>query len=401
MRASSGFVLVGVVMMVLALTILGLSLFSLSGYEAQFLNHSLDEERALQYAMGGLARARFALSVEPSTLSRVRNNLPPFVTYTCATQERGGVKDSMGLVVTPGEDVNIVVQAEYRGVVRRVEGWYIPKVEDNYYKRLLTISGTIMVNEKVGQSAHDAIKTVVLNDSAWVSIDDPTWQGRVLQAPGVNAPRYVPTPLSSSFISSDGATQVPYDQPTYVLSGSQSQVRRFYTDNLFPAGAMKFSSYYQFDATISVSGKCVWMLPKGLRIGGMTHITGNPTTDALVIIAGNGYDRSAAPDPGAVWFFGGLNSDIPLILVSDGWVKIEAFQHPTDNSTANNLSIFAGSLLLTGPESAPTSGHLMTLRYDHSTMDPLIDYLMSSGALPNGVNNSAFAMRRGKWRQVQ
>ena len=37
---ASGFVLVGVVMIALALTILGLSLFSLSGYESQFLDRS-------------------------------------------------------------------------------------------------------------------------------------------------------------------------------------------------------------------------------------------------------------------------------------------------------------------------------------------------------------------------
>jgi hypothetical protein len=53
-----GFVIVGVVMFVLALTILGLSLFSLSSYESQFLNRSLAREQAcgLQHPFGGVDR---------------------------------------------------------------------------------------------------------------------------------------------------------------------------------------------------------------------------------------------------------------------------------------------------------------------------------------------------------
>ncbi len=52
--AERGFVLIGVVVMVLALTIIGISLYSLSGYEVQFFGRSYDERRATYAASGGV-----------------------------------------------------------------------------------------------------------------------------------------------------------------------------------------------------------------------------------------------------------------------------------------------------------------------------------------------------------
>src|SRR5436309_4094894 len=82
-----GFVLVGVVMLVLALTILGLSLFSLSSFESQFLGRSLDGACAFHAANGGLDRARFALAATES-LQSVRAGLPEHVVSTTAFQEQ-------------------------------------------------------------------------------------------------------------------------------------------------------------------------------------------------------------------------------------------------------------------------------------------------------------------------
>ena len=56
-----GFVLVGVAMFVLVLTILGLSLFTLSGFEAQFFARANERAEAFNTAASGIERARFAL----------------------------------------------------------------------------------------------------------------------------------------------------------------------------------------------------------------------------------------------------------------------------------------------------------------------------------------------------
>ncbi len=52
-RPERGFVLVAVVMFVLALTILGFSLYGLSSYEGQFLSRSLATQQSLYRAEGG------------------------------------------------------------------------------------------------------------------------------------------------------------------------------------------------------------------------------------------------------------------------------------------------------------------------------------------------------------
>ena len=52
----------GVVMFVLALTILGISLFGLSSYEAQFFGTSSDGSQAFYSAVGGIERAKFVLA---------------------------------------------------------------------------------------------------------------------------------------------------------------------------------------------------------------------------------------------------------------------------------------------------------------------------------------------------
>jgi len=59
---ASGFVLVGVVMFVLALVILGLSLFSLSSYEGQFVERTKESDAAFYAASSGIEHAKFALA---------------------------------------------------------------------------------------------------------------------------------------------------------------------------------------------------------------------------------------------------------------------------------------------------------------------------------------------------
>lgn len=403
-----GFVLIGVVMMVLALTILGLSLFSLSSYEAQFMNRSLDERQALQYAMGGLARARFALTVTPQNLSNVKQNLPlEYVTYARAAQLKGPPPaDTSGLVVGGGKDVEITVEANYHGVRRRVTGFYLPVVNANYYKRVITAGASgIQVAQTEGPSGTPCKYSVVLSDSIWQNSADFSWQSWDSPMSTSGAIQHsAPTPSAGSFIAGNfaAATTRPFNTTPYSLLGPTGSVSYWYTDNPtpIPGNLMAFSTYNASATDVYVSGWAVWMLPRGIRVDGQLHIHGNPATDCLVIVARNGQDRnSGGGPPTAIWFFGGFISDIPVVLVSDGIVDIEHAGQLGGQSQANNISIFADRVVLAGPSEA--SGNLMQLSYGAGVMDPLIEQLMAAGALPNAVSNQPFALHPGTWRVLQ
>ena len=152
--------------------------------------------------------------------------------------------------------------------------------------------------------------------------------------------------------------------------------------------------------TINVSGWVVWKLPRGIRADNLIQINGDPNTSCLVIVA---HDGDLLGFPGAFWCFGGLRSNIPLILVTDGHVKIEHHNALTAETRAENLSIFARIVLLTGPLSDillnPTGR--MYLRYSQARMDPLIDALMAADALPNSVSPTPLTFLPGTWRVLQ
>src|SRR5262245_17287191 len=85
-REEAGFILPGVVMFVLVLTIIGLSLFSLSSYEAQFMHQTLRKTEAFYEAASAIDRARFVLMStrnlgDVSALSGTGN-----IEYAVATQ---------------------------------------------------------------------------------------------------------------------------------------------------------------------------------------------------------------------------------------------------------------------------------------------------------------------------
>ena len=128
-RSSQGFVLVGVVMLVLALTILGLSLFSLSSYEAQFLRQTRDSEQSFVSALGGLERAKCLLDATDN-LGSVKASMPGIenVTAAVAIQDPfGGGPDSTGAVDWDGANILIQVRTSYRGQQRIVQAVFDPE----------------------------------------------------------------------------------------------------------------------------------------------------------------------------------------------------------------------------------------------------------------------------------
>jgi len=416
-----GFVLVGVVMMVLALTILGLSLFSLSTYEAQFLEHSIDSQQALQCALGGIDRARYALIAKDQTLAQVHSGLPiEHVYYARATQRQGipPVPDSSGSVDWSGDVIHIESYATVNGVTRTAEADYIPHQTINWYSRLMTISNSASADLTIplfdsSTPTPRARTQVSLSDSLWLGASITGWEPGVIVPPPHPVIPQVPVPAAPLFIASHSAIQTtpppaanltfhapPDGPPTY-----------WYTDT-HQSG---FSYYDVKDGVaanhqIHVTGRVVWCLPQGVRFDNPVEVISDGDPNAcLVIVASNGYDgQPVGTRPydhyGAIWFFSGLiSSQVPIILVSDGHVKIEAGQVTGATTDVEHLSIFANDVFLMGPTTSPV-GPYMTLNYgNRATMKSQLDFLFSFGALPNSSAPSSqqLTLRPGTWRITQ
>ena len=149
-RGTAGFVLIGVVIFVLALTIIGLSLFSLSSYEAQFLQRSLDEEQAFQSAVGGMERAKFLLE-RMDDLGLVSQAWPPgthVVAASAAQRVPAGLVTAGPVSWDPADSVYLSITAEIitpqADTVRRtVSGRFIPRTNRSYYSQIATSSDEI------------------------------------------------------------------------------------------------------------------------------------------------------------------------------------------------------------------------------------------------------------------
>src|SRR5882724_6156313 len=139
-----GFVLVGVVMFVLALTILGLSLFALSSYEGQFMDRSYDSDQALFTAQSGIEHAKFLLG-RGGRLEDVRTSLfPSGVVYASAHLADGSDPDSVGPL--PRQDsLEIRVMANVNGERRMLAAKFTDVAGQGLYKNLLTVSDSVMV----------------------------------------------------------------------------------------------------------------------------------------------------------------------------------------------------------------------------------------------------------------
>lgn len=419
-RSERGFVLVGVVIIVLALTILGLSLFSLSNYEAQFMQRSLDRQQALQSALGGLDRARYAL-ITKNELPKVKAGLPlENVFYTRATQFNGAVMDSAGVVDWGGNDVHIESAATVDGVTRWAEGWYVPHQSYNWYSRLMTlasVSATVQVDIlSDGGRVHPN-----LSDSAWVAGSGNVWLLNVVGLATGNVKFGVPVPVpnASGFIAAHSTAPDigPASANLMFLAPQGGAPAYWYTDR--PKATAYNFSYYDVDHGVAlnheihVTGRAVWCLPRGVRFDKRVQVVSDGDPNAcLVIVAGQGDDGTSPPPPpplpfddfAGIWFFSGLVSDqVPVILVSNSTVKIESQQDQGAISDVAHLSIFANQVWFKGPTTG-TVGAYMSLAYgDRTTMKAQLDFLFSYGALPNSSSPSStqLSLRPGTWHVTQ
>jgi hypothetical protein len=414
-----GFALVGVVMFILVLTILGLSLFSLSGFEAQFMQRSQERSQCFFAAMGGIERAKWVLT-GTSQLENVTLNLPrDSVVYAEARQ---GATDwesanSSGPVVWDGDPVWIRVRAAVGAASRLFEARFQPTTSKDVYRRLMALS-----------ALHDSALVVTVRypdeNPRWTQTDliGEVWQNSTFThradsiatlpvSPSFRLTGGIPDPDLDSYFApvyADIIDTQPIPNPgsstsTVVLDGSSwpngiGLFRKFGTAS---EAIHNWSVYWTAPTpTIQVKGTAIWMTNRGFYVQERLRVQGITGADFLVLVGqpyrgddGKGRSKSVPHWDAGIALAGSLEADVPVILVSDGRVEVIHKYNPDQSSTAPYLSIFATHALITGPQAPMLNPPVLTLpprlRLAHPVsglppeFDAILDKLYELRLLPN------------------
>jgi hypothetical protein len=422
-----GFVLVGVVMFVLALTIMGLTLFDLSGYEAQFFERSVDEAQAYQVAMGGVEWVQWALGTD-NDMRVVRNTpLPAGVTYARARYADN--KDSTAAPIdwSGARAIEVRVLSQHHMARRMVEVRFTPRPPRDYWKRLMSLSGRLRVVptfQYPSQPVVNRSNQVWLWGSMWQNDADTTWLSIINAASDVRHPIQLRAPLApvppldlTAFFAQHwaSATEVPplpASNNRYDLDDGNPAEVHFYRTTYNAANGWEWSIRNDIATdkpTVRIRGRVVWMLERGAFFAQPLRVSGHENA-TLTIVAGPSLD----PTKPALQFFGGLESaERPLFLASSADVSIFLYNVSTkpagydEYALIQRLSIVARDVELMGPE--PAGGGMMRLFHDPASNSDLnraggvIDQLYADGALPiptGGVLRGTLTPMAGTWREV-
>lgn len=425
MAPDRGFVLVGVVMFVLALTILGLSLYAISGYEGQFLTDTQAEEQALFAAEGGIALVQELLSVPPYDLDQAHQAQDyEHVVLATAWQDNAGVPDSTS-IMDWSRHVFIRVRTTVGGQSRIVEAEFMPTQRHSPYKRLFTGVSSIQYTQTDG-GGHTRRFSGWLNGPVWQTVTasaDTAWVGDVFWQTGrPMLTEAAPAPDVSGFMTQHLATAVQADYADSNDTGDDNIVfdagagvplqfwksppKTFYSLGAAAAGNYEF--YCRHELVLEVRGIAVWLAPAGIRFDNRVTIRkhgGASGTQTLVIVTGPNGTHVESPDDYrdvGLWFFDqGMNVEngVNVILVSSGHVRMEIASQGGGglNFDMPDLNVYADRITLMGPR--PFSG-IMRLTHP-AAMDAVIEDLTNRGALPAATGTAAggFAMVPGTWRQ--
>lgn len=403
---SGGFVLVGVVMFVLALTILGLSVFSLSSYEAQFLRNSRDEVQVYNDAMGGVARAAFVIS-ETGRLDSCRVLLPVNVDSTRAWDLNGKQDGAPGT-----QDVWVKVAASRGSARRTVQARLRPTVNESYYNRTLHSASTVAID--IGPSGVSS-NTIRLGYSVRQTVDNSSWMNFLATPTPADWQRMdIPVPDAAGFVAAkeSSASQPPGGTEYDLNNPNPNSVRYFlWPDTTGRPGTPGMFTLYnprQNLIDIEVHGMVVWVVRRGMRFEGPVRVDGHGPGDALVIVAGasDRVDENylALGYRVGIEFMGGLSADCPVILVTNGTVSFDRNQHGTEGDRVDYFSAYALGFSLRGP--LQSSGRTQQLLHDQNAPEDrpngLIDKLIRLGALPNatGTVGSHYDLVAGTWQDV-
>ncbi len=424
-RDERGFVLVGVVIFVLALTIIGLSLFSVSSYETQFLQRSMDSEQAYHAAMGGLERAKFVLAAT-SRLERVGQGLP--VENVVSAEAIQGAASAGDVHWTPHEPITLRVTALVHDARRTVEARFVPELSRSPYTYLFSVSGHVAVDAAwpPGAGALDRRFTNGLFGSVWEAGTpvDTSWAAPLTTilaqppAPGIRTAPLTCPDLSAYFAAhfADAERVEPIQHganpPEYRLWSSQANASWYRLrddDSYVPFPYVAGEPAPEFH----VQGLAVLEFPHGVRFEPLFRVTGTGggINDVLVVVAGRiGTAPVGDEDDERMGFraFGGIQVDdnVTLIIVSDGNVYLQHGNNPSQvDSRVADLTVYAANLRLTGPQRPPAAGEPQrSMTLGHTGVIEVagggLQRLAADGALPgvNSIVDHQFAFVPGTWR---
>ena len=421
-----GFVLAGFVIFSLALTILGLSLFSLASFESQLAIRSQHEEAAFYAAVGGMERAKFAL-IKGDSLASVKRFLPiQGVTYARAMQGA----DSTGKVKWHPDSLLTIRVLGIDGPARKlIEARFQPIPGIGLYKHLYTSTAGVTV--KPGPGTADTLRwyQTALNGNVWQNSTDTTWSKRAkLGSHAVYRIGNVPPIDLDRFFADHAITAEPVspgNSHNYQLDADKNAPNswKYYKtpDGTYSDYGGSLNGYTLDDTShkkpgvsypsIRVSGKSVWMFEHGVRFTEQlgVQVTTSTDTPAAVIVA------KKSPDGTGIWFRGaladngGATTHAAVLLVSDGKVVIEHDTGTVDNSVMPYLSVYANGIEVMGPYpnfKKNPSENFLTHNHDLGAaedIDPqgVLDRMALLGLLPDvSSNGGSFTFILSSWREI-
>ncbi|HEY6195161.1 MAG TPA: hypothetical protein VI504_08975 [Candidatus Eisenbacteria bacterium] len=412
-RGERGFILVGVVMFMLALTILGLSLFALSSYEAQFFYAAQSREQALQNSESGMELVQALIQAQPCLLENARYAVGEFgITKVLAYQARSSDPNdtvSTGYVQWDSTLV-VVVSAMAGGEERTVQSRFTPVSVKNPYQQLVTCGKPITYNTK------NASKTIGLKGNVWqhvASAADTEWTGH-MNARGQIDPSTPPMPLANAFVDGHlaGPTSTPSTSNSEVQFNVSSSAPVFYkSPQPSNSGSIpqNVESNYEFyagqDITLKVRGTAIWLVGHGVNFQKNVAVQAlDPGTPSVLVIVAKPNKGDPADPTCGIWCNGGLvvsdPNSIRVYLVSEGDIKLLQIDDNNHSYDAKALSVFAGgNVELMGPSNNNSS----TYQYPSPIMDPIANDLIARGALPSttaSTGGTAWAFVRRSWLET-
>lgn len=277
------------------------------------------------------------------------------------------------------------------------------------YKRLITTTDGVYVNDVEGPFPyHAACNQTSLNGeikyNATSDMHCAAGQYTILPPGGVPMPELIS--YFSEFAGTAETVPNPAKTTSFIFSPPSNGVAfyRSINDEDGPDGA-NFSAYVMStdpgtETTIDVgSGTAIWLLDHGFRSDKMTKIHGGPG-GCLVMASGVNLGEPGMVGVG-IDFFAGVQSNVPVIFVTNGEVRMEHFYNEDEPSDLPYLSIFARHAWFGGP-AAPnllSVSHAASSPYDAN--GGLIDQLCGSGLLPNtGTDTPAVSTTWGRLKAL-
>jgi hypothetical protein len=285
-----------------------------------------------------------------------------------------------------------------RGPRTLLEARFTPHEPVDYYHRLLTLSGDVVVktNANYPNTPPDVPRFTTLVGEVWKGGPGPYPPITTPDPDGTGIPAM---PAVSSYLGQYLLGAQPANDPghseNWTLNASGAPYRFFTTLN----GTRPYSIESTQHPSVNVSGLAIWLLPRGIRADDKLVVTGSVGA-ALMIVAGKTTDTGIDNQDRGFNLLGGMESSIPVILVTDGIVGIEHKNNTVHGlATMPMVSIYARDAVFMGPDigtqtlAHPPGGQLI---------DQVIDQLYNFGVLPNVSNGVLSRLERepGTWRDI-